>query len=128
MSNTIAPKGQVYVCCACGKRSKDRYGDQPIDHDWDVSCMMNSVLVYEDSIQLGESGRVIKADPVIESHVEDPEKPESVQENIERFKPQTFRMHDVGPRGESKEAIVAAEHSIMSAFMWRNYANCKNRN
>lgn len=74
--------------------------------------MMHSVLVHEDSILLGKSGRVIKADSV--------EKPESVQENIERFKPQTFEMHDVGPRGESKEAIAAAEHSIMAAMLWRS--------
>lgn len=64
MSNHTAPKGQVYVCGACGKRSKDKYGDQPIDHGWDVSCMMHAFLVHEESIQLGESGRVVKADAV----------------------------------------------------------------
>lgn len=64
MANHIAPDGQLYVCGACGKRSKDRYGDQPIDQGWDVSCMMNSVLVYENSIELSPNGRVIKAQSV----------------------------------------------------------------
>ena len=63
-SNRVAPKGQVYVCGACGKRSRDRYGDMPIDRMWDVSCMMHAVLVYEDSIELGPNGRVIRAKEV----------------------------------------------------------------
>ncbi len=45
--NKVAPEGQVFICAACGKRSKDRYGDQKIDHGWDASCMLNSVLCYE---------------------------------------------------------------------------------
>jgi hypothetical protein len=46
--NEVAPEGQVFVCAACGKRSKDRYGDQKIDRGWDVSCMLNAVLCYEE--------------------------------------------------------------------------------
>ena len=61
MSNQLAPDGQVYVCGACGKRSQDRYGDKAIDHGWDESCVMNSFLVYEDSLEFDDNGRVIKA-------------------------------------------------------------------
>lgn len=46
--NHTAPEGQVYVCGACGKRSRDRYGDKRIDRGWDVSCMMHAVLCYEE--------------------------------------------------------------------------------
>lgn len=46
--NETAPEGQLYVCGACGKRSKSLYGiDDAIDSDWDESCMLNAVLVYE---------------------------------------------------------------------------------
>lgn len=41
----IAPTGAIWVCGACGKTSKDRYGDP--DSSWDESCMMNSVLCHE---------------------------------------------------------------------------------
>lgn len=45
--NNVAPEGQMYVCAACGKRSKSEYGiDDAIDSGWDESCMLNSVLVY----------------------------------------------------------------------------------
>jgi hypothetical protein len=47
MGNDIAPKGQIFVCNACGKRSRDRYGDQAIDRGWDESCMIHAVLCYE---------------------------------------------------------------------------------
>ena len=64
MSNHVAPDGQVYVCGACGKRSRDKYGDNAIDHGWDVSCMMHAVLVHEASLCFGEGGRVVRADAV----------------------------------------------------------------
>lgn len=67
MANEVAPEGQVYVCGACGKRSKDRYGDQKIDRGWDASCMMNCVLVYENSIELGPNGLVVKCQAVEET-------------------------------------------------------------
>jgi hypothetical protein len=47
MANEKAPKGKVWICAACGKRSKDRYGNQKIDQGWDESCILNSVLVSE---------------------------------------------------------------------------------
>lgn len=63
MANQEAPAGQVFVCGACGKRSRDEYGINPIDRGWDESCMMNSFLVYEKSIVL-EGGRVKAATAV----------------------------------------------------------------
>ncbi len=48
---------KVFVCCACGKRSLDRYGYKKINHGWDESCALNCVEVYADSIVLA-GGRV----------------------------------------------------------------------
>lgn len=42
--NRIAPDGAIWVCGACGKTSKDRYGDALSDRGWDTSCAMNAVL------------------------------------------------------------------------------------
>lgn len=60
MSNERAPDGQVYVCGACGKTSRWKWGivgntnREPTVHDasdgWDESCSMHSVLVTEASI------------------------------------------------------------------------------
>lgn len=56
MSNEKAPEGMVYVCAACGKVSRYRYGFAPDNSDydstgrkyssagWDESCMMNAEL------------------------------------------------------------------------------------
>jgi hypothetical protein len=63
MPNQIAPPGQVYVCSACGRRSRDRYGDQRIDCNWDESCMMHAVLCVESSLKV-ENGRVGEATAV----------------------------------------------------------------
>lgn len=60
--NKVAPEGFVFVCMACGKRSRDRYGDQAIDPGWDVSCMLWSRLLPVDAITLGPDGRVVKID------------------------------------------------------------------
>ncbi len=48
MSNRKAPKGKVYFCTACAKRSRDKYGDKAIDYGWDVSCVMHCKLVKEE--------------------------------------------------------------------------------
>ncbi len=58
--NGIAPEGQMWVCGACGKYSRNRYtvGDE--------SCYINSVLCYEDSLEKDETGRIIKAKAVKE--------------------------------------------------------------
>jgi hypothetical protein len=64
MSNQVAGEGQVFICSACGKRSHDRYGEQPISSGWDESCMMHSVLVIESSVILDRFGLVAFAKPV----------------------------------------------------------------
>lgn len=71
----IAPAGQTWVCMACGKTSRTKYG---IDSDgkpcstpgWDASCMLNSRLIPESWIvERGPGGRVTKVDvpPTAES-------------------------------------------------------------
>lgn len=40
----IAPVGQIWVCAACGKTSRDQYGDKGTR--WDESCVLNSVLCW----------------------------------------------------------------------------------
>ena len=59
MSNKIAPEGSVYVCLACGKRSKDKYGDDPINSGWDVSCVLNSEVFKESQLEIVKN-RVVK--------------------------------------------------------------------
>lgn len=56
----FAPEGQIWICGACGKTAKDRYGDP--GSSWDESCFLKSVLVYEASIKRGPNG--ISADAV----------------------------------------------------------------
>lgn len=53
-----APEGQIYVCGACGRAFNDPY-------EVDVSCMLNRVLCYEDSLEY-EDGKVVKAKAVEE--------------------------------------------------------------
>ena len=52
-----APEGQIWLCGACGRRNKNRY------KVGDVSCYINSVLVYEKSI-MEEDGVLITAEAV----------------------------------------------------------------
>jgi hypothetical protein len=40
----------IWVCMACGKVSKDRYGKEGTTPGWDESCFINSVLVKEDHL------------------------------------------------------------------------------
>ena len=58
MSNELAPRGSVWVCCACGKMSKDHYGDKAINYGWDVSCIMNSQIFKKKLLVIGDDGRV----------------------------------------------------------------------
>lgn len=62
MGNEIAGKGQVFVCSACGKRSRDKDGYQKIDSGWDESCMLHAVLCDENTLVF-KNGLVVKADP-----------------------------------------------------------------
>lgn len=55
-STRLAPDGFTWVCGACGKTSKDRYGDS--NSRWDESCFLNSFLAQESSLEYFE-GRVI---------------------------------------------------------------------
>jgi len=55
----VANEGEVFVCLACGKRSKDRYGEMAISRGWDVSCMLNSILCLESHVVL-KNERVVK--------------------------------------------------------------------
>lgn len=56
-----APEGAVWVCAACGKRASHKT-DGGVDRGWDVSCFIHAVLCDSRSLELGESGRVVKAD------------------------------------------------------------------
>lgn len=65
----LAQDGQVWICAACGKTSRTKYGfdddDRWVaDRGWDESCMLNAVLVYADSIQRNERGIVTAAKEV----------------------------------------------------------------
>jgi len=53
--NEVAPEGQVYVCGACGKRSRDLYGSQAINYGWDESCMLNAFLCREDHLVIKDN-------------------------------------------------------------------------
>ncbi len=48
----VAPEGKVWVCMACGKRSRDRHGPSDINRLWDESCMLNAELIDEDRLEL----------------------------------------------------------------------------
>ena len=41
------PQGLVWVCQACGKRARSRYG-MSAKNGWDVSCMLNAVLCFDE--------------------------------------------------------------------------------
>jgi len=44
-----ASKGWLWICRVCGKESPyDRHGDEETDRGWEVSCVMNAMLIKED--------------------------------------------------------------------------------
>jgi hypothetical protein len=52
----FAPEGAVWVCGACGKTAKDRYGmEGEQSPGWDESCMLNSTLCHSER-HIGEKG------------------------------------------------------------------------
>lgn len=63
IGNRVAPDGFVYVCMACGKRSRDKYGDQPLSRGWDESCMLNAECIEETLLVMDIHGRVIRVLP-----------------------------------------------------------------
>ena len=42
LDDPVAPEGKIWLCYACGKRTKDRYGEEG---GWDEACMLNSGLI-----------------------------------------------------------------------------------
>jgi hypothetical protein len=60
--NQVAPDGQVFVCMACGKMSKDRYGMQRISSGWDESCMLNAILCYRNKLVMQTANSVRSID------------------------------------------------------------------
>ena len=52
MANEVAGPGEVFVCVACGRRSKDRNGDQKIHSGWDTSCRTHAVKYREEDLEL----------------------------------------------------------------------------
>lgn len=63
----LAPEGQAWVCLACGKTSRSRFGLDKGNKNvamkgWDASCVLNSQLIQEDWIVETENGLVRKID------------------------------------------------------------------
>ena len=59
-SDLIAPPGSLWVCHACGKTNRHRYGDFGSMRGWDSSCAMQSGLYSEDRLVRGADGRVVE--------------------------------------------------------------------
>lgn len=53
----IKKRKKIWVCLACGKRSNDQMGENPVDMGWDVSCMLNAYEAFEDQLVI-ENNRV----------------------------------------------------------------------
>ena len=62
MANKDAPDGHVFICTACGKRSRDLYGFRAVSYGWDVSCTLRAALVREDRLKI-EDGLVVFVAP-----------------------------------------------------------------
>lgn len=61
----IAPEGFIYVCHACGKTSKDRYGYNKkypgeTSYGWDASCYMYSKMYKKSQLEYDEFKKVSK--------------------------------------------------------------------
>lgn len=66
--NRFAGPGTVWVCSACGKTAKDRYGDSGTS--WDESCMLNAVLCHDKRVFTDEG---LTWQPVAMMPVPDPQ-------------------------------------------------------
>jgi len=69
----LAPAGKVWVCIACGKTSRSRFGFDKdnkncCDPGWDVSCALNARLYDESQLERGPSGRVVKVGDIPYEH------------------------------------------------------------
>jgi hypothetical protein len=59
-SNRQAPDGKIWVCMACGKISKNKYGTDPYrSHGWDESCFVNSELYDESRLVFDDDKRYV---------------------------------------------------------------------
>lgn len=61
-NNKFAPEDKIWVCLACGKFSKDKFGDKDLNtsHGWDESCIINCQLFNVNKLVYSENGeRVI---------------------------------------------------------------------
>ena len=66
--NHTAPAGILFVCVACGKTSRDRYGDVDAHLGWDESCMLNCEPFLESDLVYARDGRrVLEVKPTPES-------------------------------------------------------------
>lgn len=71
-TNKVAGPGEVFVCTACGRRSKDRNGEQKIHSGWDTSCRTHAVKFREEDLILDpKTGAVTAvkegAEPIVEA-------------------------------------------------------------
>lgn len=64
LTNYDCKPGEIWVCSACGKTSKNRYDGDTLSPSWDTSCFLNAVLCVEGSVVRREDNRVNRADPV----------------------------------------------------------------
>ena len=60
MLDGLAPMGTIFVCSACGRRSRSRYGTVDADSGWDESCSTHAHLWDEAGMEV-TNGRVTKA-------------------------------------------------------------------
>ncbi len=61
----VAPEGQTWVCQACGKTSRSRYGFDAANKSvamrgWDEICMMNASLFEDSQLLRNLSGIVVE--------------------------------------------------------------------
>jgi len=59
------PEGFVWVCMVCGKRSHDKFGDEPISAGWDESCVLNSSIVKNEHLVLDSNGLICEINGTI---------------------------------------------------------------
>jgi len=60
-----APEGSRWVCGACGKTSRDVYGNKPYSRGWDESCAMNAQLLPDERLMFAADGHhVLQVRPV----------------------------------------------------------------
>ena len=72
--DTLAPDGKVWVCLACGKYTKDKFGN---DRGWDGACMLNSHLFNIIDLVI-DNGRVIAIKKEIVESIDDKETEKSI--------------------------------------------------